>query len=124
MCQVVGYTVMGNIGYSLIHVPMRYPLTKLPSLPVFANTCFVALLSLIFWLLAFRPSVSFPSGALTPHCYTSCRSSVPEPDATQKEKAPDVVHAASDLRAGEAVPPTEVPGVRGARGPGQGSQDD
>ncbi len=75
------------------------------------------------------------SPTLTPKsCFFSCsftvlrdttdRSSVPEPNSTETEKAPHVVQPRADLWAGETLPPAEVPGVRGARDPRQGLEDD
>lgn len=52
------------------------------------------------------------------------RSPVSEPNSPQTEKAPHVVLARADLWAGETLPPAEVPGVRGARDPRQGLEDD
>lgn len=52
------------------------------------------------------------------------RTPVPEPDATQTEKAAHVLLQGSDLRAGEEIPPAEVPGQCGASGPGEESQND
>ncbi len=55
---------------------------------------------------------------------TTDRSSVPEPNSTETEKAPHVVQPRADLWAGETLPPAEVPGVRGARHARQGLEDD
>lgn len=52
------------------------------------------------------------------------RTPVPEPDAPQTEKAPYVLLQGSDLRAGEEIPPAEVPGQCRASGPGEESQND
>lgn len=52
------------------------------------------------------------------------RTPVPEPDATQEEKAADLVHPESDIAARGEVQQTPVPVVRGPGGPGEGAQDD
>lgn len=52
------------------------------------------------------------------------RSPVSEPNSSQTEKAPHVVLSRADLRAGETLPPAEISGQCGARGPRQESEDD
>lgn len=55
---------------------------------------------------------------------TTDRSSVPEPNSAEKEKAAHVVQPGADLWAGEALSPAEVSGVCGARHARQGPEDD
>lgn len=52
------------------------------------------------------------------------RTPVPEPDTSQTEKASHFLLQGSDLRAGETLPPAEVPGQRRAGGSGQEPEDD
>jgi len=70
------------------------------------------------------------------HCVPACRlcrrtsghpahrSSVPEPDAAQEEKAADVVHAQSDIAARGEVQQTQILVVCRPRGLGESAQDD
>lgn len=55
---------------------------------------------------------------------TTDRSSVPEPNSAEKEKAAHVVQPSADLWTGEALSPAEVSGVCGARHARQGPEDD
>lgn len=64
------------------------------------------------------------SGSGAVRRYATDRTPVPEPDTSQTEKAPHVLLPGPDLRAGEALPPTEVPCQRRASSPGQESEDD
>lgn len=64
------------------------------------------------------------SGSGAVRCYAADRTPVPEPDTPQKEKAADVLLQSSDLWAGEAFPPAEIPGQRRASSPGQESEND
>lgn len=61
-------------------------------------------------------------GAVRRH--TADRTPVPEPDTSQTEKAPHLFLQSSDLRTGEALPPTEIPSQRRAGSSGQESEDD
>ena len=75
--------------------------------------------------LAFaRVNSSLFSGAFTPHCNTPCRSPLPEPDTPEEKKATDIVYTSADLRAGEALSSTEIPGIRRTGGSCQVPQDD
>lgn len=56
--------------------------------------------------------------------YSAHRTSVPEPDASQEEKAPNVVHAQSDIAARGKVQQTQIPVFRGSSGSGQSAKDD
>lgn len=68
--------------------------------------------------------VSPRSGSGAVRRYAADRSPVPEPDASQTEKAEDVFLQSADLRAGEAFPPAEISGQRRAGSPGQEPEDD
>lgn len=52
------------------------------------------------------------------------RSSVPEPNSAETEKAAHVIQPRSDLWAGETLPPAEISRVRGARNARQSPQND
>lgn len=52
------------------------------------------------------------------------RSSLPKSDATQEEKASDLVFPDPDLRVGKTISQTKVPGIHRASSHGQESQDD
>lgn len=80
-------------------------------------------LILSFPFSSFCPSLLF-SVPLTPHCNTSCRSPLSEPDTAEEEKAPDVLHPLADLWAGETLSPAEVPGVGWTCCAGQSTEDD
>jgi len=51
-------------------------------------------------------------------------TSVPEPDATQEEKATHVVHAQSDFTARGEVQQAQISVIRRPSGPGKSAQDD
>lgn len=89
----------------------------------FCSPASLSCLILSFPFSSFCPSLLF-SVPLTPHCNTSCRSPLSEPDTAEEEKAPDVLHPLADLWAGETLSPAEVPGVGGTCCAGQSTEDD
>jgi hypothetical protein len=66
-------------------------------------------------LVAVRSHISY---------YEAHRTPVPEQNSSKAEEAEDLVHTPADRRAGEALPQTEIPGVRRAGVSRQNAQDD
>jgi len=92
----------------LLHVFLKDKSRLSPLEVSFASHC----LAVAFcWYLPLDFNLSLNSGPLTVHCNTPYRSPVSEPNPSEEEEAPDVVHAPPDLRAGETLPPSEVSGV-------------
>lgn len=86
------------------------------------SVCYILWVHFLDFSLIFSLPPCSGSGSFCSH--SADRSPVSEQDASEAEKAQNLLFQSPDLRAGEALSPAEVSGQRRAGGSGQEPEDD